>query len=161
MIGCFVELDSWVQSFLRASSCRCLYRLRISSGELNLLSVLVAFFETFKSQETIKLLSDVVFVSHDCNMTEQNSTLLNKCKETVPGCTQTAYGMFKFNIHIPNTVTSKRKDLKYKLRNCIVCLLYLRMVVCCRRSVSRYQHEQKRRTIRGLLAIATLKMRRG
>ena len=44
------------------------------------------------------------------------------------------------------------------LRNYIVCLFYLRMVVCCHRSISRLQ---KRRAIRGLLAIATLKMRRG
>ena len=71
---------------------------------------------------------------------------------------QTAYGTF--NIHIPNTVPPKRKDLKY-LRNYIVCLLYLRMVVCCRRSISRHQHEQKRRAIRGSLAIAALKTRRG
>ena len=70
VICCFVELDSWVQSLLWASSRRCLYRSRISSVELNILSVLVAFFETFKSQETIKLLSDVDFVSHDCNMTD-------------------------------------------------------------------------------------------
>ena len=41
------------------------------------------------------------------------------------------------------------------LRNYIVCLFYLRTVVCCRRS---FQKEQKRRAIRGLLAIATLKI---
>ena len=52
-----------------------------------------------------------------------------------------------------------RRDKGSALFHIIVCLFYFRMVICCRTAISRHQKEQKRRAIRGLLAIATLKMR--